>query len=795
VYLHYDYMIASDHTDAPDPKQIQKVVDAYAKHGIDLVIDPEHTAIPEHQVIAFHTPTAQACTGVADAVDFFAIKKQYFTQTHPVEHYAIFGWLSGTADATNDGACSSDNLSSPPAFGQTGEAEIGGANFVISLGNARMEGLTGDKLHFDEATTFMHELGHNLGLRHGGDEDSTDKPNYLSVMNYLYQFSGILQADGIGSNVPDFARTRMDYSSQVLPVGGNTPGALNSDDLNELAGLGSGTADVFAFSDGKCGFQLAPSNGPVDWDGDGAATNPHAEIDDLTPSEHGEFACSRPFHQILHGFDDWSAIRAYLLAAATCPNSGSDEVAVDAPVTLDAHGRPHAVLAPMPQRGRQGSGTKRVREHAPMITGIAPNPLTLSQTQSGTITITGKSLCAASVVTLTGGLALYAQSQPDGSVTAQIPDLLQQPHHAESGPIALQAFNGVAMSAQSLLIAPSIAGFFPSAAPVGATVTIRGAALLQPPGITAPTTVSFGGNCAANATGDLAGDLAVVVPACANGGPLIVTTAVGSATSTGSLGLLPGITGISPTQAMVGDVITITGTHLADSATDAPTVTFRFCPTAVPALANGDGSLRFVAPDCLGSGPILVTNALGTGESASSLTITPLLITGFSPTSAPAGATLVISFRSTLPTGSIQSVNFPGITGDAYGTILAQDATSVTVVIPSGAQSGVVTLRLNNGRIVTSDQIFIVTPPSVAIAGFSPASGPVGTSVTISGTQLVSATGQRVTFSGCAAGVDAAANADGSVTVIVPSCAATGPLTLSNGIGNATSVQIFTVTP
>jgi hypothetical protein len=40
----------------------------------------------------------------------------------------------------------------------------------------------------------MHELGHNLGLRHGGDEDSGDdlegwknnKPNYRSVMNYLY---------------------------------------------------------------------------------------------------------------------------------------------------------------------------------------------------------------------------------------------------------------------------------------------------------------------------------------------------------------------------------------------------------------------------------------------------------------------------------------------------------------------------------------------------------------------------------------------------------------------------------
>lgn len=37
----------------------------------------------------------------------------------------------------------------------------------------------------------MHELGHNLGLAHGGDEDVNDKPNYWSVMNYLYQLKGL----------------------------------------------------------------------------------------------------------------------------------------------------------------------------------------------------------------------------------------------------------------------------------------------------------------------------------------------------------------------------------------------------------------------------------------------------------------------------------------------------------------------------------------------------------------------------------------------------------------------------
>ena len=37
----------------------------------------------------------------------------------------------------------------------------------------------------------MHELGHNLGLHHGGSVDTNYKPNYNSIMNYRYQFPGV----------------------------------------------------------------------------------------------------------------------------------------------------------------------------------------------------------------------------------------------------------------------------------------------------------------------------------------------------------------------------------------------------------------------------------------------------------------------------------------------------------------------------------------------------------------------------------------------------------------------------
>jgi hypothetical protein len=43
--------------------------------------------------------------------------------------------------------------------------------------------------------TFLHELGHNMNLLHGGNDGVNWKPNHLSVMNYAYQVTGV-QRDG-----------------------------------------------------------------------------------------------------------------------------------------------------------------------------------------------------------------------------------------------------------------------------------------------------------------------------------------------------------------------------------------------------------------------------------------------------------------------------------------------------------------------------------------------------------------------------------------------------------------------
>src|SRR5207249_9659869 len=83
-----------------------------------------------------------------------------------------------------------------------------------------------------EDGTFMHELGHNLGLRHAGSFDLPNyKPNYRSVMCYRYQLTGVdINCDAEGDNI-------MGYSHGVLPTLGEN--ALNED--NGLGGPCGGT--------------------------------------------------------------------------------------------------------------------------------------------------------------------------------------------------------------------------------------------------------------------------------------------------------------------------------------------------------------------------------------------------------------------------------------------------------------------------------------------------------------------------------------------------------------------------
>lgn len=292
VWVHYDYMVAADgRSDAPDPAAVQLVVDAFASHGIQLHIDPQHTAIPETEFVIFKGEEfGYADCGFGPPVEFSDLKAEYFHPTSDHEwHYAIFGYHGG--------------------FCSSGIADLPGDDFFVSIGPNLpfLDQVPRDRRLAWEGGTFMHELGHNLNLQHGGDSYINHKPNYLSVMNYSYQ-TGIPYAATPGSTAQ--IGLRLDYSEQALPT-------LDENNLNEPLGIQDwGSTDIVRFYSGTTDDPIlcvtgvrpgiGPASGPIDWNLNGVATDTNVSTD---INDDGN--CDTPPIP-LTGFDDWTEVHQYL---------------------------------------------------------------------------------------------------------------------------------------------------------------------------------------------------------------------------------------------------------------------------------------------------------------------------------------------------------------------------------------------------------------------------------------------------------------------------------------------------
>jgi hypothetical protein len=129
------------------------------------------------------------------------IAQHMSTDRKDVFHYGLFGHsLAGPYDNTGKA------LPNTP-FSTSGVGDRPGGAFMVTLGAWRSDIPDADMVGTwqQQAGTIMHELGHNLGLQHGGLVSSPQcGPNYPSVMSYSNQ-TRLLTRLLDGRTVPDYS--------------------------------------------------------------------------------------------------------------------------------------------------------------------------------------------------------------------------------------------------------------------------------------------------------------------------------------------------------------------------------------------------------------------------------------------------------------------------------------------------------------------------------------------------------------------------------------------------------------
>jgi subtilisin family serine protease len=415
---------------------------------------------------------------------------------------------------------------------------------------------------------------------------------------------------------------------------------------------------------------------------------------------------------------------------------------------------------------------------------LGASPKVLSFTPStgpvGTVvTISGEDLAAATevsfgvaptpAVTGTGRTSTILATPNENSIKVAVAD------GGITGQISVKTPGGVSTSTGIFKISPKITSFDPaSARRVVDTVTIHGE------NFSGATSVKVGAVVVTSFTVADDETITLTLPPTAITGKLSVTTPSGTATSVANLVVIlpPTISGFTPASGPVGTLVTVSGTNL-DSVTSG-----MLNVTPVGAITHlTPTSVRFAVPDGASTGKIALTNTAGTATSLADFKVSPK-ITSFDPGTA----------RRLVDTVTIHGKNFTGATAVKVGAVAAagysvDDDSTITFTVGATAVTGKISVTTAAGTSTSVANLVVILPPT--ISGFTPASGPVGTLVTVSGTNLDSVT--SATLNGTGAGTITHLTAS-SIRIAVPLGAGpTGNITVTNTAGTATSAGTFTI--
>jgi RHS repeat-associated protein len=375
------------------------------------------------------------------------------------------------------------------------------------------------------------------------------------------------------------------------------------------------------------------------------------------------------------------------------------------------------------------------------------------------------------------------------------------PSGATSGPVVVTV-NGTASNSVefTVLAIPAAASISPTTGAAGTPVTITGNYL----GDSQDTDVVYFGGIPSVPTSMSETSLTVPVPASAPSGNVSVSVAVnGYMSQTLNFTVIPTpiVSLVNPNTGVTGTPVSISGYNFGNTQ-GGSTVTFNGVPAA-SITSWGNTVITAVPPSNLTSGPVLVTvNSIPSNSNYSFTVENPSIGSVVPPAAAP-GSVVTLYGSNFQPQGSqafevlFNGVPSPQVGCTAYYCSLENPPySSLTAVVPNGATSGPVTVLIGS---VTTNGVNFTVEAQPTITSMSPTTGPMAADgtvvpVTITGTGFGGTqSNSSIYFFGSATQPGILNWSDTSITLSVPSDAATGPVYIQVGSLSAFTPTIFTL--
>jgi hypothetical protein len=254
----------------------------------------------------------------------------------------------------------------------------------------------------------------------------------------------------------------------------------------------------------------------------------------------------------------------------------------------------------------------------------------------------------------------------------------------------------------------------------------------------------------------------------------VPTIDIGAYESSAVITVGPVITSFAPPTGNIGSSVEISGSGF----TGATSVTFNGVTASAFTVVDAN-TIQVTVPNLATTGKIGVNTPQGSATSTDDFIVSiPVpTITSFNPIFGPAGTTVV-----TITGTDLAGANALTINGVAITNFTVVDNVTITFIVPNNATTGKIAVTTAGG-IATSTNDFDVTP---SITDFSPKLGPIGTVVTVTGTNLLNINTLAV---GSIAGTSLTPSGDGtSLTFVV------APTTVSDLINIDIASNIYSTT-